>query len=53
MNNLRENLIQYGNLLKIIQHYCYHSKITGVAKLLAKLLTRIWWIYHNSSVINN
>ena len=50
-NNLRNELMDFSNTIKIIQHYCFHIKITGVAKLLAKLLTRIWWIYHTSSIL--
>lgn len=50
-NELRNELIEFSNLIKIIQHYCFYLKITGVAKLLAKLLTRIWWIYHTSSIL--
>lgn len=50
-NNLRNELIDFSNTIKIIQHYCFHIKITGVAKILAKLLTRIWWIYHTSSIL--
>jgi hypothetical protein len=50
-NDLRNELIEFSNLIKIIQHYCFHIKLTGVAKLLAKLLTRIWWIYHTSSIL--
>lgn len=47
---LRNRLIQFGEVIRHLQHYCYHSKIVGLAKLLGKLLTRIWWIYHNSSL---
>jgi hypothetical protein len=50
-NELRNELIEFSNIIKIIQHYCFHIKIIGVAKLLAKLLTRIWWIYHTSSIL--
>ena len=47
---LRKRLMQFGDIIKSLQHYCYHSKIVGLTKLLGKLLTRIWWIYHNSSL---
>jgi superfamily II RNA helicase len=52
INNLREELMIFSKYLINIQHYCFHSKFKGITKLLAKLLTRIWWIYHNSSFIN-
>lgn len=47
---IRNRLMQFGDIIKSLQHYCYHSKIVGLTKLLGKLLTRIWWIYHNSSL---
>lgn len=50
-DKLRERLMIFGNNLKNIQHYCFHSKITGLSKIMGKLLTRIWWIYHTSSPI--
>jgi superfamily II RNA helicase len=48
---LREQLMVFGNTVKDLQHYYYHTKVVGLAKLLGKLLTRIWWIYHLSSPI--
>jgi hypothetical protein len=48
---LRKQLMDFGTVVKHIQHYCFHTKIVGLAKLLGKLLTRIWWIYHTSSPI--
>ena len=48
---LREQLMEFGNMVKDLQHYYYHTKVVGLAKLLGKLLTRIWWIYHLSSPI--
>jgi hypothetical protein len=48
---LRQRLMNFGEKIKVIQHYCFHSKITGLSKILGKLLTRIWWIYHMSSPI--
>lgn len=47
---LRNRLFEFGEVIRHLQHYCFHSKIVGLAKLLGKLLTRIWWIYHNSSL---
>ena len=49
---LREQLFNFGNVVKHIQHYYFHTKVVGLAKLLGKLLTRIWWIYHLSSPIS-
>jgi superfamily II RNA helicase len=50
-NNLRQRLFEFGQKLKIVQHYCFYSKIINLTKLFGKLLTRIWWIYHSSSPI--
>ena len=49
-DELRKRLMQFGDTIKNLQHYCYHTKIVGLTKLLGKLLTRIWWIYHNTSL---
>lgn len=51
LQQLRERLMNFGEKIKIIQHFCYHTKITGLSKIFGKLLTRIWWIYHMSSPI--
>ena len=51
LDQLRERLMNFGDKIKIIQHYCFHSKISGLSKIIGKLLTRIWWIYHTSSPI--
>lgn len=51
LNKLRCNLILFGEKIKTIQHYFYHSKIFNLSKIMGKLLTRIWWIYHSSSPI--
>lgn len=51
LDELRQRLMTFGEKIKAIQHYCYHSKISGLSKLFGKLLTRIWWIYHTSSPI--
>ena len=48
---IRTRLIDFGNKVKAIQHYCFHNKIINVSKLLGKLLTRLWWNYHTSSPI--
>ena len=50
-DKLRRRLVEFGDKLKHIQHYCFHSKITCLSKIMGKLLTRIWWIYHTSSPI--
>ena len=50
-DQLRQRLIDFGEKIKNIQHYCYHSKINKLSKIMGKLLTRIWWIYHSSSHI--
>ena len=48
-DELRHRLLEFGEKIINIQHYCFHSKITGLSRLFGKLLTRIWWIYHGSS----
>ena len=48
-NIIRNRLIDFGDMTKELQHYFYHQKNIGLTKLLGKLLTRIWWIIHNSS----
>jgi DEAD/DEAH box helicase len=50
-DTLRQRLFEFGNRVKAIQHFCFHNKITNISRLLGKLLTRIWWIYHMSSPI--
>lgn len=50
-DELRHRLMEFGEKIKNIQHFCFHSKIAGLSKILGKLLTRIWWIYHSSSPI--
>lgn len=51
-DELRNRLLfGFGYKVNAIQHFCFHNKYKNVAKLLAKLLTRIWWIYHTSSPI--
>ena len=48
---LRKRLFNFSTKLKALQHYCYHTKQINLTKLLGKLLTRIWWIYHTSSPV--
>lgn len=50
-NILRQRLFDFSTKIKSLQHYCYHIKHINLTKLLGKLLTRIWWIYHSSSPI--
>jgi hypothetical protein len=57
-NTLRNQLFNFGETIIIIQHYFFYnaqinkSDLT-ISRLLSKLLTRIWWIYHASSPIMN
>ena len=51
LNDVRQRLLEFSKKLTIIQHFCFQTKIVGLCKLMAKLLTRIWWIYHSSSPI--
>jgi hypothetical protein len=46
---LRERILNFGEKIRNIQHYFYHSDENAITRLLGKLLTRIWWIYHTSS----
>jgi hypothetical protein len=48
---LRHELLEFGEKIKHIQHFCFHSKILGLSRIIGKLLTRIWWIYHTSSPV--
>jgi hypothetical protein len=50
-DELRHQLFNFSTKLKILQHYCYHTKQVNLTKLLGKLLTRLWWISFNSSPI--
>jgi hypothetical protein len=50
-DKLRHRLMTFGNIIMEIQHFCFHNKFTNLARLIAKLLTRIFWIYHDSSPI--
>ena len=40
---------KFSEKIRHLQHYFFHSKQVTVTRLLGKLLTRIWWIYHTSS----
>lgn len=51
IHQLRERLLEFGNQVKIIQHYFFHSNEINITRMVGKLLTRIWWIYHTSSPI--
>ena len=50
---LREDIISFSENIKQIQHYFYHNNEINITRLIGKLLTRIWWIYHSSSPIMN
>lgn len=63
-DDLRQELLKFGNKVKAIQHFVFHTekeieqilrsdnkdyKASTLPSLLGKLLTRIWWVYHLSS----
>ena len=48
---IRERLFNFGEKIRIIQHYFHHMSEFVLARLFSKLLTRIWWIYHMSSPV--
>jgi superfamily II DNA or RNA helicase len=50
-DELRHKLLEFGEKIKHIQHFCFYSNIIGLSRIIGKLLTRIWWIYHTSSPI--
>lgn len=50
-NILRENLMNFCNETRIIQHYFFHCKEISITRLLGKLLTRMLWVYLTSSPI--
>jgi superfamily II DNA or RNA helicase len=50
-SHLRERLLNFGEKVRNIQHYFFHCEEKNITKLLGKLLTRIWWIYHSSSPV--
>ena len=48
---LRERLFEFGEKIKILQHYFHFSNEIILNRLLSKLMTRMWWIYHMSSPV--
>jgi superfamily II DNA or RNA helicase len=50
-SHLRERLLNFGEKVRNIQHYFFFCEEKNITKLLGKLLTRIWWIYHTSSPV--
>ena len=50
-NILRENLMNFCNETRIIQHYFFHCNEISITRLLGKLLTRMLWVYLTSSPI--
>ena len=48
---VRNDLKEFGKKIKIIQHFCFHNKLSNLTRLLGKLCTRIFWINHSSSPI--
>jgi superfamily II DNA or RNA helicase len=48
---LRNELFEFGIVLQNIQHYFYHSKEDTIAKMISKLMTRVWWNYYLSSPV--
>jgi hypothetical protein len=48
---LRRELFEFSLILRNIQHYFFHSKEATIAKMIAKLMTRVWWNYHLSSPV--
>ena len=46
---IRMRLYNFAEKVKIIQHYFFHSKDINIARVLSKLHTRLYWIYHMSS----
>ena len=50
---LRERLISFSEKIRNIQHYFFHIEEIAITRLFGKLMTRIWWVYHNSSPLLN
>lgn len=48
---LRVKMFNFGSTVRYIQNYFYHSGEVILTQLLAKILTRIWWIHHMSSPV--
>ena len=49
VDELRNDIMKFSDKVTHIQHYYYHTKQITMTRLLGKLLTRMWWIYHTSS----
>ena len=50
-DELRHRLLDFSEKIKHIQHFCFHSNIKGLSRILGKLMTRILWMYHSSSPV--
>ncbi len=48
-DKLRNRLFDFSEKVRCIQHFFFHTNVVTAARLLGKLLTRIWWCYHTSS----
>ena len=48
-DKLRDRLYRFSEKARHLQHYFFHTKQVTITRLIGKLLTRIWWIYHTSS----
>ena len=48
---LRQRLFEFGEKIKILQHYYNFSNELILNRVLSKLMTRMWWIYHMSSPV--
>lgn len=46
---LRDKIFKFSEKIRHLQHYFFHTKQVTITRLIGKLLTRIWWIYHTSS----
>jgi hypothetical protein len=52
-DNLRNQLEEFRKKLTCLQNYLFYKGHVTVTRLLGKLLTRLWWIYHTSSPLMN
>ena len=50
-SNLRKRLFKFGKKIETVQNYFFYSKDIILTRLTAKLLTRIYWIYHMSAPV--
>ena len=48
-DKLRKRMFEFFDKVKCLGHYLFHDKKGDVVILIGKLLTRIWWIIHDSS----